>query len=229
MEGSAATAYFDVKGRIKGSAVIHAHLHQASANVADAGAITRGAAYPVASEEALIGRIADGDETAMRALFARHHVKVFRFVLGIVKDRTVAEDVVGEVFLDVWRHAARFEARSSVSTWLLAIARYKTLDVMRRHRTHEELDQALAVADPSENPEATAATRNRDNLLRSCLAKLSPSHREILDLVYYHEEPIEAVAKLIGIPLNTVKTRMFYARRHLAFLLQEAGVDRAAI
>src|SRR5262245_53644665 len=79
------------------------------------------------SDAALIERIARGDQLAMRTLFARHQVAVFRFVLRIVRDSALAEDVLSEVFFDVWRQAGRFEGRSAVSTWLLSIARFKAL------------------------------------------------------------------------------------------------------
>jgi RNA polymerase sigma-70 factor (ECF subfamily) len=201
------------------------------AHVQSAPAIASGisGARPVASDAVLIERIAGGDRQAMQALFVRHNVRVFRFVMGRVKDRAIAEDLVSEIFLEVWRNADRFEARSAVATWLLAIARHKAMSALRRHRTHEELDAALAIADSAEDPQAAAETNDRDEVIRACLTKLSASHREILDLVYYQEAPIEEVARIVGIPLNTVKTRLFYARKHLAALLQEAGVDRAAI
>jgi len=162
-------------------------------------------------------------------LFIRHNVRVFRFVLGKVKDRTLAEDLVGEIFLEVLRNAHRFAGRSSLSTWLLAIARFKAISAMKRRKVHFDLDEAVNVEDPTENPETTARTNDRNEKLRVCLNRLSPNHREILDLVYYHEEPIESVAKIVGIPLSTVKTRMFYARKHLAKLLMTSGVDHAAI
>jgi len=77
------------------------------------------------SDEALIGRIASGDRLAMHVLYARHHVRIYRFVLRLVRDEWKAEDLISEVFLDVWRQADRFEGRSAVSTWMLAIARFK--------------------------------------------------------------------------------------------------------
>src|SRR5207249_11903273 len=74
------------------------------------------------SDKVLIGRIANGDRLAMQVLYARYHVRVFRFVVRLVRDESTAEDLISEVFLDVWRQAGRFEGRSAVSTWLLAIA-----------------------------------------------------------------------------------------------------------
>src|ERR1700748_2921402 len=105
------------------------------------------------SDEVLIGRIAAGDKLAMQVLFARHHVRVYRFVLRFVGDPGRAEDLISEVFLDVWRQADRFEARSQVSTWLLAIARFKALSSMRR-KPDEELDEeaAGAIEDTSDTP-----------------------------------------------------------------------------
>ena len=89
----------------------------------------------------------------MQVLFARHHVRVFRFVLRLVRDEAKAEDLISEVFLDVWRQASRFEGRAAVSTWLLAIARFKALSILRRKREDELDDEgATAVEDPQDNP-----------------------------------------------------------------------------
>jgi RNA polymerase sigma-70 factor (ECF subfamily) len=162
----------------------------------------------------------------MQVLFARHHVRVYRFVLRLVRDEMTAEDVVNEVFLDVWRQASRFAGRSAVQTWLLAIGRFKALSV-RRERRGEELDDATAesIADLSDDPALAVEKPDQGEKLRRCLAALSPEHREVIDLVYYHEKSLEEVAQIIGIPENTVKTRMFYARKKLG----ELGRWRALI
>src|ERR1700730_4717233 len=111
------------------------------------------AAREIASDEVLIRRIADGDQLAMQTLFVRHRVALYRWLLRLVGDEALAEDLLSDVFLDVWRQAAKFEARSSVSTWLLAIARYKALSA-RRRRIDAELDEEVAsrVADPAGDP-----------------------------------------------------------------------------
>jgi len=185
------------------------------------------AAMQTTSDEALIERIAAGDKLAMQVLFARHQVRVYRFVLRLVRDQSVAEELVGEVFLDVWRQAGRFEARSTASTWLLAIARYKALSALRR-RTDQELDddKAATIEDPGDSPEVAVLKKNKGDVLRQCLTALTPEHREIIDLVYYHEKSVEEVAQIVGIGENTVKTRMFYARKRLSELLKAAGIDR---
>ncbi len=179
------------------------------------------------SDEVLIGRIANGDRLAMQVLFARHHVRVFRFVLRLVRDEATAEDLISEVFLDVWRQASRFEGRAAVSTWLLAIARFKALSTLRR-KPELELDEetAGAIEDTADTPDVTLEKKDKSEIIRQCLTELSTEHREIIDLVYYHEKSVEEVAEIVGIPENTVKTRMFYARKKLAELLKARGVER---
>ena len=163
----------------------------------------------------------------MQVLFARHHVRIYRFVLRLVRDQWKAEDLISEVFLDVWRQADRFEGRSTVSTWLLAIARFKALSALRR-KPEEGLDEdaALEIEDLADNPEVTLEKKERSAVIRKCLMGLSAEHREIIDLVYYHEKSVEEVAKIVGIPENTVKTRMFYARKKLAEMLKAAGLEQ---
>ncbi|HYU12616.1 MAG TPA: sigma-70 family RNA polymerase sigma factor [Stellaceae bacterium] len=184
-------------------------------------------AMQATSDEALISRIAAGDRLAMQVLFARHHVRVYRFVLRLVSNPTLAEDLISEVFLDVWRQAGKFEARSAASTWLLAIARFKALSALRR-KPEEELDEeaAGAIEDPADDPEVSVQKKDKGEILRKCLTALSPDHREIIDLVYYHEKSVEEVAVIVGIPEDTVKPRMFYARKKMSELLKAAGVDR---
>jgi RNA polymerase sigma-70 factor (ECF subfamily) len=182
------------------------------------------------ADEALIAGIAKGDKQAMHALFVRHNVRVYRFVLRITGNASLAEDVVSDVFLDVWRKAGQFERRSQVSTWLLAIARRKAISAMRR-RTHEELDDDLLaqVQDPADDAEIVLEKSERSALLRQCLERVSPAHREIIDLVYYHGKSIAEAGEIVGIPQATVKTRMFYARQRLGELFQraEAGLHLA--
>ena len=175
------------------------------------------------SDVILVNRIAAGDKLAMQALFARHRTPLYRWLLRFVDNETLAEDLLSEVFLDVWRQAGRFEGRSLVSTWLLSIARFKALSA-RRRRTDAELDEKIqtTVADPANDPEAALQEKNRGELLRQALTGLSREHRQIIDLVYYHEKSIEECAQILGIPAATVKTRMFYARKKLAELVKDA-------
>ncbi|HEX5510019.1 MAG TPA: sigma-70 family RNA polymerase sigma factor, partial [Pseudolabrys sp.] len=152
---------------------------------------------------------------------------VYRFMLRLVRNEATAEDLISEVFFDVWRNAGKFEGRSAVSTWILGIARFKALSALRR-KPEEELDEATAEAieDTSDDPAAVLAKKDKGAVLRQCLSALSAEHREIVDLVYYHEKSVEEVAEIVGIPEATVKTRMFYARKKLGELLKLHGVER---
>ena len=177
------------------------------------------------SDETLIRTIAAGDRRAMQALYARYSVRIYRFVLRLTNDRSLAEDIASEVFIDVWRGAEGFKVKSQVSTWMLAIARHKALSALRR-RSDERLDEnATAIADPADDAETTVDKRDRSALVQHCLSQLSALHREVLDLVYYHEKSVDEVAEIVGAPANTVRTRMFYARKRMQTLLEAAGVD----
>ncbi|HEX4410425.1 MAG TPA: sigma-70 family RNA polymerase sigma factor [Xanthobacteraceae bacterium] len=182
------------------------------------------------SDEALVGLIANGDRDAMRVLFARHNVRVFRFTMRFMNNEASAEDAVNEVFLEVWRSAGTFEARSKAATWILSIARHKALSSLRR-RSFDELDEGMAerIEDPSDDPEAMMQNSDRSEALRACLAQLSPAHREVIDLIYYHEQSIDEVARIVGVPANTVKTRAFHARQRIAAMMAARGLERAAL
>jgi RNA polymerase sigma-70 factor, ECF subfamily len=175
----------------------------------------------------LLDRVADGDKLAIQVLFSRHKVRVFRFVRRMVKDEALAEDIVSDVFFDVWRNAGQFKGNSQVATWILGIARYKALSLLRRRRDDAlDDDTAEAIPDTSDDPEAVVQKTERGAILRECMRHLSRTHREIIDLVYYHEMSIGEAAEFAGVPNNTVKTRMFHARKRLSELLRQAGVDR---
>jgi len=178
------------------------------------------------SDEALIELIAEGDKRAMQVLYARHNVRVYRFIVRLTGNTSLAEDLVSEVFLDVWRQAEGFESKSQVSTWLLAIARYKALSALRR-RSDEHLDDRMAatIEDTADDPETAVYKVDRNAIVQKCLTRLSPAHREVLDLVYYHEKSVDEVARIVGVPAATVKTRMFYARNKMADLLKQSGVS----
>jgi RNA polymerase sigma-70 factor (ECF subfamily) len=174
------------------------------------------------SDEVLLESIANNGKAAMHVFYARHNAQIYKFIFRMVRDTSVAEDIVRQVFLDVWRNARQFEGRSQVSTWLHAIARSKALTALNRRR-HEDIEQNNVREEPT--PPEMSPNRGQTNaILLNCVAQLSPVHREIIDLFYYHEKSVEEVGEMIGIPQSTVKTRMFYARKQLVDLLTDAGI-----
>ena len=175
----------------------------------------------------LIARTAAKDRAAMHALYARHNVRVFRFLMGRMRNEALAEELTNEVFLEVWRKAGRYEVRSAVSTWLLAIAHNKAMSQMRKRRDVELQDEvAEQIADSGDDPEQREQKRSKAELMRETINALSDEHREVIDLVYYHEKSVREAAEVIGIPEATVKTRMHYARKQLGELMKQAGIDR---
>ena len=201
-------------------------MHQSLIRSGSAGAAVPAIAATTdkySSDEVLVERIAAGDKLAMQVLFTRHRTSVYRWLFRFVGNETVAEDLLSDVLFDVWQQAGRFEGRSAVTTWLLSIARFKALSA-RRRRTDAPLDETIeaTVADSADNAEVVLEKKHQGEMLRDALTKLSPEHREIIDLVYYHEKSVDDAADILSIPRATVKTRMFYARKKLAELVQAA-------
>jgi RNA polymerase sigma-70 factor (ECF subfamily) len=183
---------------------------------------------PEISDQVLVRSIAEGDKTALKLLYLRHRTRVYRFIVRLTGSESTADEVVHEVFMAAWRDAGQFEGKAQVATWLLAIARFKTLSHCRR-RTEAPLDQQAAapIEDPAESPAALMEISQRSDILRKCIGMLAPIHREVINLVYYQEKKLEEAANTTGVPVATVKTRLHYARSHMAKLLAEAGVDRS--
>jgi RNA polymerase sigma-70 factor (ECF subfamily) len=183
---------------------------------------------PHAEERALLKDIAAGDARAFERLFARAQARVFRFLMRIVNNQAIAEELLNEVFLSVWQNAHRYEGRSEPLTWMLSIAHNKAISAMRKKTevlgVAEEAAQDLAAEDDS--PDTIAQKHDKSAKIRACIEELSADHRTILDLVYYQEQSVAEAAEILGIPEATVKTRMFYARKKLSELLLARGIDR---
>ncbi|MCB1504907.1 MAG: sigma-70 family RNA polymerase sigma factor [Hyphomicrobiaceae bacterium] len=180
-----------------------------------------------ADDADLLQRIARQDQLALRTLIGRHHVRLYRFLLRLVRDEAMAEELANEVFMEVWRNAGRYEGRSQVGTWLLSIARNRAISRLRKRRELGwDEDAAAEIADEDDDPEVTTQKRDKAAALRRCLEGLTVEHREIIDLVYYQERSVSEVAEIVGIPENTVKTRLYYARKKLSELMLVQGVDR---
>ena len=175
----------------------------------------------------LIARIAKRDSAALRALFTLHQVKLYRFLVRIVRNEAIAEELVNETFIKVWTKAGTYKYQSTVSTWIFTIARNEAMSLLRK-KSDASLDDDAAsqIEDESDTQEVTIAKKDKGALMRACIDKLSDAHREIVDLVYYQEKSITEVSTILEIPVNTVKTRMFHARQQLSTHFKRAGVDR---
>jgi len=180
------------------------------------------------SDQLLLKRVAEGHKAAMHIMFARHRLSVFRFFHRMVRNTEIAEDLASQAFLDAWRSANRLEHHTRVSAWLLSIARLKALGSLRA-QAHEGIDQAdvAGIVDAADTPEAALDRRTTNAVLRSCINKLSPAQREIIDLVCYRNKSVVEASAIIGVPYATAKSRIFYARKQLARMLVSAGFAAA--
>jgi RNA polymerase sigma-70 factor (ECF subfamily) len=173
--------------------------------------------------------IAKRDQRAMEELFDRHQTQVHRFVLRLVKDEGQAEDVTAETFCQVWRcAAATFMGQSRVTTWLLAIARNLAINSLRR-RSEEELDEtaATSIEDLADNPEVAAAKVQQSEILARCLKCLAAVHRDPITYFYFDGKSIDEVARIVGVPCNTIKTRMLRGRQLIAQMLKDFDIEHA--
>jgi RNA polymerase sigma-70 factor (ECF subfamily) len=185
-----------------------------------------------AVEEALVARVAAGDVHAFETLYHRYEKRVYQYIGTFVRDHSLAEEVLGEVMLALWRDSRHFAHRSRISTWILGIARHKALDAVRRNgravRTAVAMDELPDLPSPDETALDSLQREQLSMVIRHALSALSADHQEILRLVFYEELPYEDIALLLSIPENTVKTRVFYAKqqlkRHLAQSMSRESV-----
>ncbi len=179
------------------------------------------------SDRELVDRVAKGDRAAVRLLFMRHHARVYRFVARQTGSESMADDIANEVFLELWRQAPAFEGRSEVSTWLLGIARFKALSALRKRKeVWIDDDDAAAVPDTADTPEVAVMKDDKAAALRRMVNALPEEHRTVIDLAYYHAKSVAEIGEILSIPVATVKTRMFYARKKLGEALLAAGFER---
>jgi RNA polymerase sigma-70 factor, ECF subfamily len=174
------------------------------------------------SDEELIAKIADGNRLAMQVLYARHQTRIFRLLLCLAGDADIAEGLVADVFLSAWRLAPRFDGGTTVSTWLIAIARGKAEGATQRGTVTQSNMEQATIGDPT--PARLTASRavHRGEKLRTCLARLPREQREMIDLVYYHGKSLPEIAGITGLSQTGVRAQMLQARRRLAELLERA-------
>ena len=175
----------------------------------------------------LLRRIGQGDEDAMASFYREHGRVVFAQVLLVVGERVLAEEIVQDAMLAVWRGAGSFRGESSVRSWVIAIARRQTRDRLRGRRLRM-VDGAFLAEQPSPGPgpEVTALDRAELAEVRGAIRDLTPAHREVLGLAFGSGLSLPEVAGVLEIPVGTVKSRLTAARAALNRILNEKGQNR---
>lgn len=180
---------------------------------------------PAEREAQLLREVAAGDRTAFATLYRRYHRPLFAYIYRWLEDQYTAEEVLQEVMFEVWKKAGSFRGRSKPSTWLFGIARYKTLNAIRKlSRPRASEDEAVALANGAPGPEARAAAGSEREAIRRALGRLSPEHREVLELTYYEGLSLAEVSQVVGVAQGTVKSRLFHARQQLKDVLSRRGL-----
>ncbi len=173
----------------------------------------------------LIVRVARGDRDAFRELYLAYHRRLARFLTRLTHRREDAEEIISETLWIVWQRAGDFRDASRVSTWIMGIAYRRALKMIRRAATHQ---RAMLLESSHHEPfaaDAVQAAADRQ-LLERGLAQLPLEQRLVLEFTYYMDRSCEEISEIMACPVNTVKTRMFNARRKLKSILAEAGAAR---
>jgi len=175
----------------------------------------------------LVSRIASGDQEAIEELYRRHSRLLLGQLRFMVDQPALAEEVLQDTMLAVWRGARTFRGGSRVRTWLLGIARRQARDRMRRRRPTPMADADLARRpSPDPGPEAVAVERAEGRRMVSALGTLTPLHREVLGLVFGADLSLAEVARVLEVPVGTVKSRLHAARTALSRTMNDWGFEQ---
>lgn len=168
----------------------------------------------------LMPRIAAKDKAAFSALYHEMEKPLFRFINQKLNDPFQSGDILHEVFMEVWRNAARFEGRSAAKTWIFGIAYRKVMDVFRKSARIDVTDDVPDVADDAPDGEACVLASQQSAHVRYCLDELKPQHRSAVELAFYEDMTYREISDVAGVPENTIKTRIFHAKRLLLRCLE---------
>jgi RNA polymerase sigma-70 factor (ECF subfamily) len=176
----------------------------------------------------LLGRVAEGDRDAFRRLYSHYHRRLHRFLMRLTRERQLTEEVINDTMMVVWQHAADFRGASRVSTWILGIAYRRGLKTLERTRNASAQDVIVANASVPDGVLLDALSQGTEthDWIDSALAQLSPEHRMVIELAYFLGLSCEEIADIVGCPLGTVKTRMFYGRERLRQVLVALAAPR---
>ena len=179
-------------------------------------------------DEAIIEALAAGrSEAAFAAVVAGYRRRVFGLAFSILRDRGIAEDVAQEVFVKLWKALDGYDGRAKLSTWIYAITRNAAISAQRKQRRSVSMSEPAVLAEA----EAASATEDRaaadDSVLWRAVAALPDTQRRVVTLYYQDERPVEEVAAMLGLPVNTVKTHLHRARARLAGDLGAGGENAA--
>jgi RNA polymerase sigma factor (sigma-70 family) len=163
----------------------------------------------------LMARIRAKDVDAFEELYRNYHSRLTRFLFNLVRRPPIIEEVLNDTLMVVWDRSDSFNGASKLSTWIFAIAYRKAMKALRRQDEPVEDRWAEERASAGPSPEDDLGRQKMQVLLMRAISELSPDHRAVVDFTYFHEMGYREIAAIMDCPVDTVKTRMFHARRHL--------------
>ena len=169
----------------------------------------------------LLASIKRGQRADFETLYRLYHPRLWRFLVHMLRQGDLVEEVLNDTLMVVWQRADSFDGRSKLSTWIFGIAYRKALKALSRQDLPVDADDIEEPADPGPGPEQQLGLAQLRVRLAEALAELSPEHRAVVELCYFHDMAYGEIAEVVGCPPETVKTRMFYARRRLRLLLDD--------
>ncbi len=176
-------------------------------------------------EHSLIREIARGDKESFKKLYTIYQRRLFAYLIRMLSEKQTAEEILNDVMFEVWRQAGSFKGKSRPSTWVFGIARNKALNALRtRSRKNVGLEAIEMLADSKAGPHELAESKDVQENIRLALGCLSPEQREVVELTFYHNFSYREIAEIMRCPVNTVKTRMFYAKQQLREILTGMGI-----
>lgn len=176
----------------------------------------------IMNDSDLIKGVGLGDKRAMHALYIRYNNALFAFALSRCGNAELASDCVHDTMLDVWRTADRFAGKSSVKTWLFSIARNKLVDALRKRGKLSFVETVPESEDTAPNPEAAAIAAAEKAQLHACLEGLSDTHRSAVRLAFLEDLTYPEISEIEGVPVGTIKTRIFHAKQALMRCLEKS-------
>jgi RNA polymerase sigma-70 factor (ECF subfamily) len=176
-------------------------------------------------ESQLIERVRARDLRAFEALYRRYHPRLTRFLTNLIHRPQLVEEVLNDTMLVVWNKPDSYNGMSRLSTWIFAIGYRKALKALSRNEDPVEDVHAERRVSAEPGPDLQLGRRQAQAALLEAMGQLSPDHRAVVDLTYFHEIGYREIAEIMGCPVDTVKTRMYYARRHLRRVLAGAPAD----
>jgi len=186
---------------------------------ADTAPATREVHRVESDEVRLMGRIAAGDLRSFEALYRLYRPRLSRFLERVIRRPAITEEVLDDTMLVVWDRADRYNGSSKVSTWVFAIAYRKALKALQKFDEPIDDGPACPGVDGALGPEQQAGLCELRDVLIRALDGLSAEHRAVVDLTYFHGLGYREIARIVACPVDTVKTRMFHARRKLRTVL----------